>query len=134
MILGIDHGARRVGVAAADTVTRFARPVEVIDSRHTDPIARIRDLIGSLNVTLIVVGRPVGLSGAPGPAVTAQQEFVERLRTATRVEITEHDERFTTVEAERIMRAGGARSRARRDNRDAVAAQLMLQAYLDAGG
>ena len=134
MILGIDHGARRVGIAAADTVTRVARPVEVIDARKKDPVGRIRELVGSLDVTLIVVGRPVGLSGAPGPAVAAQQEFVGRLRTATQIEIREHDERFTTVEAERMMRAGGARSQARRDNRDAVAAQLMLQAYLDGGG
>jgi putative Holliday junction resolvase len=132
MILGIDYGARRVGVAAADSVTRFARPVEVIDTRSTDPVERIGELIRDLNVSLVVVGRPVGLSGVAGPAVAAQQEFLAKLRTATPVEVAEHDERFTTVIAERGLKASGARSSARRNARDAVAAQLLLQGYLDA--
>jgi putative Holliday junction resolvase len=131
MILGIDYGARRVGVAAADSVTRFARPVEVIDIREQEPIDRIGQLIRELDVTLVVVGRPTGLSGAPGPAVKAQQEFLTRLRAATGVEVAEHDERFTTVEAERLLRVAGARAGARRNARDAVAAQLLLQSYLD---
>lgn len=132
MILGIDYGARRVGVAAADRVTRFARPVEVIDTRNTDPVERIGELIRDLNVSLVVVGRPVGLSGVAGPSVAAQQEFLAKLRNATPVEVTEHDERFTTVIAERGLKASGARASARRNARDAVAAQLLLQGYLDA--
>lgn len=131
MILGIDYGARRVGVAAADRVTRFARPVEVIDTRNTDPVERIGELIRDLNVSLVVVGRPVGLSGVAGPSVAAQQEFLAKLRNATPVEVTEHDERFTTVIAERGLKASGARASARRNARDAVAAQLLLQGYLD---
>jgi putative Holliday junction resolvase len=131
MILGIDLGARRIGVAAADTETRLARPVEVIDTTTADPVARIGELIRDLGVTAVVVGRPVGLSGRPGPAVSVQQEFLSRLRASTSVEITEQDERFTTVEAERVLRESGAPHAARRKALDAVAAQLLLQAYLD---
>jgi putative Holliday junction resolvase len=131
MILGIDLGARRIGVAAADTETRLARPVEVIDVTTADPVARISELIRDLGVTGIVVGRPVGLSGRSGPAVSVQQEFLTRLRASTSVEITEQDERFTTVEAERALRKSGAPPAARKKARDAVAAQLLLQAYLD---
>jgi putative Holliday junction resolvase len=134
MILGVDYGARRVGVAAADSVTRFARPVEVIDSIETDPVERIAQLVRELNATTVVVGRPVGLSGSSGSAVAAQQQFVSRLRVATTAEVTEHDERYTTVVAEQGLRASGARAGARRNARDAVAAQLMLQGYLDARG
>lgn len=130
-MMGIDYGARRIGIAAADRLTRFARPVEVIDATERDPIVRIRELVQELAVDLIIVGRPVGLSGNAGPAVAAQQEFLKRLRASTPIEITEQDERFTSVEAERGLRGAGMRSQARRERRDAVAAQLLLQAYLD---
>jgi putative Holliday junction resolvase len=135
-LLGVDPGRRRVGVAVADRETRFARPLEVIDTVETDAVARIAELIRELDVECIVVGRPVGLSGRAGPAVVEQQEFVERLRAATETEVVEHDERLTTAVAERGLRAGGARAGARREIRDAVAAQVILQGYLDtrAGG
>jgi putative holliday junction resolvase len=134
MILGIDPGERRVGVAIADPETRFARPLEVIDVAEVDPITRVVQLIAEWNVQQVVVGRPIGLSGRAGPAVVTQQEFVTRLSEATSVDVREHDERLTTVLAEQGLRAGGARSKDRRAKRDAVAAQVMLQGYLDQSG
>ena len=131
MILGIDPGERRVGVAEADGETRFARPVEVIDVQVVDPVARIAELVRERAVTLVVVGRPVGLSGTSGPAVDAQQIFVDALRSALDVEVKEYDERLTTVIAEQGLRAGGAKRRGRATLRDAVAAQVMLQGFLD---
>jgi putative holliday junction resolvase len=134
MILGVDPGARRIGVAVADEKTRFARPLEVIDASHVDPVARIAELVRDLDVNTVVVGRPLSLSGSPGPAVAARSRLVRRLRAELDVEVTEHDERLTTVLAERGLRAGGARREARRSIRDAVAAQLLLQGFLDAQG
>jgi putative Holliday junction resolvase len=131
MILGIDPGTKRVGVAVADAETRFARPLEVIDAGDTDPVARIAEIAGEMAATEIVVGRPVGLSGKPGPAVDRQTEFVARLRVATDVPVSEYDERLTSVVAERALRAGGVGAGARRAKRDAIAAQVMLQDYLD---
>ena len=131
MILGVDPGERRVGIAVADLETRFARPVEVVDSRATDAVARVVELAVELGVSAIVVGRPVGLSARAGPAVEAQRRFVHALRAATHVAVEEFDERLTTVIAERALRAAGARPGARRAARDAVAAQVMLQGYLD---
>jgi putative Holliday junction resolvase len=132
MIVGIDPGERRVGVAAADLETRFARPVEVIDRRSVDAVKRIIDLVQELGAELIVVGRPTGLSGDPGPAVAAQQEFVAELAGATSVEVREYDERFTSTVAERALRAAGKSTRDVKAQRDSVAAQVMLQDYLDA--
>jgi putative Holliday junction resolvase len=132
MILGIDPGERRVGVAAADLETRIARPVEVIDRTRMDAAARIAELAEELEVQQIVVGRPTGLSGQAGPAVAAQQRFVEELRAATAVTITEWDERLTTVLAERNLRTAGASAAVRKERRDAVAAQIMLQGFMDA--
>ncbi len=132
MILGVDPGERRVGVAVADEETRFARPLEVIDAAATDPVRRIAELAREHAATLVVVGRPLGLSGTEGPAVSGAAPFVAALREELTVDVVEHDERLTTVIAERGLRAGGAGRGARKRLRDAVAAQVLLQGYLDA--
>jgi putative holliday junction resolvase len=131
MILGIDPGERRIGVAVADEETKWARPLEVIDVNKTDPVARIAQLALDNSVDLIVVGRPVSMSGAEGRAVTAQRELVAELTRATDAKVAEFDERLTTVEAERGLRDAGVKAATRKKVRDAVAAQVMLQAYLD---
>jgi putative Holliday junction resolvase len=131
MILGIDPGERRIGLAVADDETRFARPFEVIDRTQTDAIVRIGEVIRELGVTLVVVGRPVGLSGIEGPAMESQKTFLVALRAAIDVDVDVFDERLTTVVAERGLRAGGASAKRRKEMRDAVAAQVMLQGYMD---
>jgi putative Holliday junction resolvase len=132
MILGVDPGERRVGVAVADEETLFARPLEVIDRGATDAVARVAALAREHDATLVVVGKPLALSGEEGRAVADAAPFVGALREALPVQVVEHDERLTTVIAERALRAGGADPAARKKLRDAVAAQVMLQGYLDA--
>jgi len=129
-ILAIDPGGRRYGVAIADLETRFARPLEVIDATLQDPIARIADLIRDCKVVRVVVGRPVALSGSNGPAVAGNREFIEKLGDLG-IEVVEHDERLTTVIAEQGLRAGGSKRATRERLRDAVAAQVLLQHFLD---
>ncbi|MDQ4094973.1 MAG: Holliday junction resolvase RuvX [Actinomycetota bacterium] len=128
----MDPGERRTGVAIADNETRWARPLEVIDARERDPVARIAELVSERGVELVVVGRPLHLSGAPGAAVDAQQEFVSSLRAAIEVSVEEFDERLTSVAAGRRLREAGVTAKRQKDMKDAVAAQLMLQDYLDA--
>ena len=129
-ILGVDPGSKRIGVAVADLETRFARPLEVVAAGASaiDEIVRLATTNGAMK---IVVGKPVSLSGGAGPAVETQQRFVEKLRAASSGEVVEFDERLTTVVAESALRAGGAKSKARAEIRDAVAAQVLLQGYLD---
>jgi putative Holliday junction resolvase len=131
VILGVDPGERRVGVAIADLETSFARPLEVIDAATTDPVKRLADLVAEQDATLVVVGKPLSLRGREERAVEDTAPFVEALREAVGVEVVEHDERLTSVIAERSLRAGGARREARKAMRDAVAASVMLQGYLD---
>lgn len=131
MILGIDPGERRIGIAIADHETRFARPLEVIDVKVAEPVTRIVELVAEHSVDRIVVGRPVGLSGAAGAAVERQQVLLGALRDASDVEIVEYDERLTTVMANRALRDAGRSSRDTKEIRDAVAAQILLQGYLD---
>ena len=134
MILGVDPGERRVGLAIADLETRFARALEVIDARNQDPVARIAEIVTEAGVTTVVVGRPLGLSGRPGPAVEAQARLVLALRERLDVPVEEFDERLTTIVAERALRSGGASAAVRRRMRDAISAQVLLQGYLDRTG
>ncbi len=129
-VLGVDPGGRRYGVAIADLTTRFARPLEVIDARQIEPVERLAALAGEHRAHEIVVGKPVGLSGREGPAVDSYADFVARLK-ATGLEVHEYDERFTTTIAEQGLKAGGAKRKARDEIKDAVAAQVMLQGWLD---
>jgi putative Holliday junction resolvase len=131
VILGVDPGARRVGLAIAHPETRVAHPLEVIDTSSDDPIARIKDVVAARGVTKVVIGRPIGLSGVEGPAMVAQKTFLVSLRSELDVEVDVYDERMTTVIAERAMRDAGASAKRRKSLRDAVAAQVMLQGYLD---
>jgi putative Holliday junction resolvase len=94
-------------------------------------VERVAEVVTEMGVERVVVGRPVGLSGAAGPAVDAQRSLVERLVERLDVPVDQYDERLTTVVAEQGLRAAGARPRARKQARDAVAAQVMLQGYLD---
>ena len=130
-IVGVDPGERRVGVAVADLETRFARPLEVIDREETDAVERIIDIVRELDARGIVVGKPTGLSGRAGPAVEVQQEFVAALAAVSPVEVHEYDERFTSVLADRGLRSAGVKAKDLKALRDAVAAQVMLQGYLD---
>lgn len=130
-ILGVDPGTRRIGIAIADLETRFARPLEVVPASSAG-IDRIVELAAERSVVTIVVGRPVSLSGRDGPAITKQQRFVAQLRAATSIPVEEYDERLTTVVAESAMRAAGTSAKLRKENRDAMAAQVLLQGFLDA--
>ena len=132
MILGVDPGERHVGLATADESIRIATPLEVVDARAVDPVERIVEVVGEVGATAVVVGKPVGLSGRAGPAVDRQSAFLAKLRGRLEVPVQEFDERLTSVIAERGLRASGARRAARRRMTDAVAAQVLLQDYLDA--
>lgn len=130
MILGVDPGARRFGIAIADPETRFARPLEVLDAANTDPVARIVELASQNEVTLVVVGKPLTLSGREGHAVDAYRQFVVSLEEAG-LTVEQFDERLTSVIAEQGLREAGMNLREMKGMKDAVAAQILLQDYLD---
>jgi putative Holliday junction resolvase len=130
--LGLDPGERRVGVAVSDPGRVIATPHEVIDRRRTDAIRRVQELCAELDATTIVVGLPVSLSGAEGPAAHAARAFGAEVTSTTGIDVVYWDERYTTTTAESALLEGGTRRDRRRDVRDKVAAAVMLQAYLNA--
>ena len=132
--LGVDLGARRIGLALSDPSRTVATPHEVL-RRSGDPAADRRAIVDTArrqNATVIVVGLPLSLSGRTGPAAQATLEEVEALRAvAGDIEVTVHDERLTTVTAERALIEARVGREARREVVDKVAAAVMLQSWLE---
>ena len=126
----MDPGERRVGVALSDPGGIIAQPWAVIDRSKTDVVAEVQNLVRENDVDTIVVGLPVSLSGREGASAAAARELAGELRRATGLSVEMHDERYSTVAAERIMREGGAPPKKRRHRRDKVAAAIILSEYL----
>lgn len=132
-VIGLDLGARRIGVAVSDDRGLVATGHGVIErSGHTAADHRaIAELVARLGAAAVVVGLPLSLSGATGPAAKAVLAETDALRRTLRVPVDTHDERFTTVSAARGLRAAGGRSGPRRRRIDEAAASVMLQSWLD---
>ncbi|MDR5694040.1 MAG: Holliday junction resolvase RuvX [Armatimonadota bacterium] len=131
-ILGLDVGTRRIGVALSDPLGISAQPLKVIEREGWDAdLAKIRALVREWEVSCVVVGMPRSLNGSLGPQARMVEEFVAKLRDAIGVPVDTWDERLTTVAAERAMLEANVRRDRRRQRVDAVAAALLLQAYLD---
>jgi putative Holliday junction resolvase len=131
--LGLDLGARRIGVAVSDRSGTIASPLTVIaraGSRHDDH-RRIARVVEEEAAEVVVVGLPLSLDGTLGPAATAAQAEGEELRAVLAVPVELFDERLTTVSAERALVEARMRREARRRVVDKVAAAVMLQAWLD---
>jgi putative Holliday junction resolvase len=133
-ILAIDPGEKRIGVAAADLRTRLAVPVTTIDA-GADPVEAVTQLAREQDAQALVVGLALTLSGARGPQAQRAQALADAL--AGRLDIPVHtwDERLTSAEARhRLPRPAGrasARKRRPKGDLDAMAAAIILQAYLD---
>jgi putative Holliday junction resolvase len=134
-VLGIDLGDARIGVAISDPERRLAVPVGTVHvGRPPGELIAIAALVRERGATLVVVGLPLSLRGERGERAAHARSFAEALRSAVEVPVELHDERLSTVEAERALAAAGIRGRERRSVVDAAAATVILQAWLDARG
>jgi putative Holliday junction resolvase len=129
-ILGIDFGQVRIGVAISDDLKLLAHPLETISS-GADAINRIAQIARERKIDSVVVGIPRKMSGEIGKAANEVLAFVEKLRAALPCQVVEWDERLTTTAAHRALREAGKKTRATRQIVDQVAAQMILQGYLD---
>ncbi|MEO9223827.1 MAG: Holliday junction resolvase RuvX [Acidimicrobiales bacterium] len=132
-VLGVDPGTKRIGLALGDTATRVATPLTVV-IRTGDGAGSRREVAGIVDeweVEALVVGLPITMAGEHGTAAAAAETEADALAAATHVPVTLYDERLTTVTAHRSLQDQGLDSRARRERVDAVAAAVMLQAWLD---
>jgi putative Holliday junction resolvase len=132
-VVGLDLGSRRIGVAVSDPSGTVASPHAVVERSGDANIDRaaIAAMVEALDAGRIVVGLPRSLDGRLGPAARAALEEVDALAAAVSVPVETHDERLTTVAAERALSAQKVRSRERRRVVDKIAAAVILQSWLD---
>ena len=131
-VLGLDLGARRIGMAVSDPMGWTAQGLPTLERRSEQQvIAEIRRLVEELGVGRIVVGLPRNMDGTIGPEARKALTFVETLRASLGLPVETWDERLTTVAAHKSMMEGRLSRARRKRSVDRIAAQLILQGYLD---
>jgi len=130
-ILGLDLGQSRIGVAISDSERRMAVPLGTVRTGAPEDVKALAAMVKEHDVTAIVLGQPLALSGDKGEAADHAEKFAQALRDFLEIPVFLQDERLTTVQAERRLSEAGMRGRDRRPVVDQTAATLILQAYLD---
>ena len=134
-VLAFDFGTRRIGVAVGDTATRLAHPLATIAAeRDEQRFAAIAALVAEWKPARLVVGLPVHADGTPHEVTVRAQRFGRQLAGRTGLPVDYADERHTTTAAASSLAEAGRTGRRARAVRDQVAAQMILQAWLDAHG
>ena len=131
--LGLDLGSKRIGVALCDPQELVATPLTVVSrgtTRQTDH-AQIAAIVAEYEVEAVVVGLPLNMNSKITAAAKAAIDETEQLRSALSVPVFLHDERLTTVAADRSLKELEMRADARRRVVDKVAAAVMLQSFID---
>lgn len=133
-LLGIDPGKVRIGLAITDPDRKLAFPLSVHQRRRPEhDAAFFQELVKEEQIVLIVVGLPVHLDGRESTSAREARAFGKWLGDATHLPVVYFDERFTTAQAERLLWDAGLSHKERKARRDKLAAQILLQAYLEAG-
>lgn len=132
-LLGLDFGTKRVGIAVSDVEQRLAGSLEV----HTrcgqqGDARRLLQIVNDHHIVGIVVGLPVHMSGDEGGKAREAREFGEWAAGVTKLPVIFWDERFTTATAEARLMQGGFSPKKMKAKLDKVAAQVLLQSFLDA--
>lgn len=131
VILSVDYGDMRTGIAVCDALEMLASPVTVIkESYEPKLIAKIKETALQLKPSLIVVGKPKNMDGSEGFRAQKCIEFAQRLSEETGIETTLWDERLTTVSAHRALSVTNTRGKDRKAVIDAVSAVMILEDFL----
>jgi len=130
--LGLDVGDKTIGVAVSDGLGLTAQGVEVVARKNIKlDLARLKELIETLEVQQVVVGLPRSLNNTLGPQAEKVEHFVTQLKKKIEIPVIMVDERFSTSIAQRSMLEGDLSRRKRKQVVDRLAAQVILQGYLD---
>ena len=132
-VLGVDYGQKRIGLAISDPLGIFAQPLDTVEAPDAASAAdRIAALCKERSVETIVVGLPRNMDDTLGPSASAALAFKDLLAAKTGLLAVTWDERLSTMQAERSLRETGMSRRKRAGRVNAVAAQVILQSYIDA--
>ena len=133
VLLGIDYGTRRVGVAVSDRDQRFSSPLHNHDRHGVQVDERFfRKVVEEYRPVGLVVGLPIHLSGDESEKSREARKFAEWLGTVTGLPYTFQDERFTSFQAEKLLLAAELSKKKRKERMDKLSAQILLQTFLDA--
>lgn len=131
-ILGVDFGHARIGVAVSDELGMLAHPVETVPASPMEKaVRRIAAIAREKDVSQVVLGMPKHMSGEMGSAAEGVKAFADKLRPLLGCPLVLWDERLTTTAANRALRDAGQKTRLTRGVIDQVAAQMILQGFLD---
>ncbi|MEO3947080.1 Holliday junction resolvase RuvX [Gorillibacterium sp. CAU 1737] len=131
-IMGLDYGDKTIGVAVSDELGWTAQGVEVIRRKsREDDRTRLAELIREYTMDEIVVGMPKNMNGTIGPRGEASREFADQLAEWFGLPVHLWDERLTTVAAQRTLIEADVSRKKRKGVIDKMAAQLILQGFLD---
>jgi putative Holliday junction resolvase len=131
-VLALDLGKRRIGLALSDELGVTAQGLETLQRTNIrEDLSRISQLASERNVSLILIGNPLHMSGREGRQVEYARDFGERLKAASGIPVEYWDERLTTVEAQRVLRESGISIEKRAKAVDRLAAVILLESYLD---
>ena len=134
-IMGLDYGSKTVGVAISDELLLTAQGKEIIrrneENKLRRTLARIEELIQEYGVEKIVLGLPLNMDESVSERSQLCLEFKEKIERRTGIPVEMFDERLTTVAADEIMDEAGIKGKKRKEYVDMIAAQIILQDYLD---
>ena len=132
-MIGLDIGEARTGVAVSDELGMFASALDTVqmsDDAKADALA-VKTIVDEQQAILIVAGLPLDQNGEVGPQAEKVLAFIEEIKALTDVEVVTQDERFSTQAAHRLLIAGNMNAKKRKKIIDKVAAQQILQLYMD---
>src|SRR4051794_3426089 len=131
-VLALDVGKKRIGLAISDGLGITAQGLPTLHrTRIRDDLDRLAALCREREVTLILIGRPLHMSGDESRQAEYTREFGDRLAAVTSLAVEYIDERLTSVQAERMLRETGTSTDRRTGAVDQMAAMLLLQGFLD---
>ena len=129
--LGIDYGQRRIGLAVSDPTGIIARSLSCIDASKSDVLTTIPNIIAEHGIEHIVIGLPKNMDGSLGEQAQATIRFSQQLKTRISIPFTLWDERLSTMQAKRVLIEADMSRKKRKKVIDGLAAQLILQNFLD---
>lgn len=131
-VLAIDYGKARAGVAVSDELGLLAHPRPALGAHNRNElIAALTHIIQSEGIQKIIIGLPIEMNGALGPAARRAMAFAQALADKTGMDVELFDERLSTVEAQKRLTAAGTGHRAQGSKIDGAAACILLQSFLD---
>lgn len=131
-VLALDLGKKRIGLAVSDELGITAQGLKTLERTNIrEDLARIAQLAAEKNVSLIVIGNPLHMSGREGRQAEYARDFGQRLEERSGIPVKFWDERLTTVAAQRVLRESGISIEKRARAVDQLSAVILLENYLD---